>query len=81
MLRVTTGQRSPYTGGMFRAGAILVAALALAACGMKGDLYLPPEAPAESTELPVPVESDQTDQSDKGEQRTIPSTPDPSLSR
>lgn len=78
MLRATTGQRSPYTGGMFRAGVILVAALALAACGLKGDLYLPPEAPAESTELPVPVE---TDQSDKGEQRTIPSTPDPSLSR
>jgi hypothetical protein len=45
---------------------------------MKGDLYLPPEEPAESTALPVPVE---TDQDDKGERRTIPPTPDPSLSR
>ena len=78
MLRTAISQRAPYTGNMFRAGAILIVAFALAACGLKGDLDLPPETPAESVELPVPVESDQ---GDKGEQRTIPATPDPSLSR
>ena len=72
------GQRSPYTGGMLRTGITLIVAFTLAACGMKGDLYLPPEEPAESTSLPAPVE---TDQDDKGERRTIPPTPDPSLSR
>lgn len=73
-MRASITQRSPYTGNMIRAGAILVLALTLAACGMKGDLYLP-EAPAQSATAPAPVDGD------KGERRTIPATPDPSLSR
>ena len=82
MAHTAISRRSPYTGGMLRTGIPLIVAFAfaftLAGCGMKGDLYLPPEEPAESTSLPAPVE---TDQDDKGERRTIPPTPDPSLSR
>jgi predicted small lipoprotein YifL len=63
---------------MFRAGIALTVAFTLAACGMKGDLYLPAETPAENAALPVPAE---TDQADKGERRTIPATPDSALSR
>ena len=71
-------QRSPYTACMFRAGTALMMACTLAACGMKGDLYLPPETPDESVAAPVPAEADQAD---KGERKTIPATPDPALSR
>lgn len=78
MPRTAISQRSPYTGDMFRAGITLIVTFTLTGCGMKGDLYLPQEEPAESVAVPVPVEADQ---SDKGERRTIPPTPDPSLSR
>ena len=63
---------------MLRTGIALAMAFTLAGCGMKGDLYLPPETPVESVATPVPAESGQTDQ---GERKTIPATPDPSLSR
>ena len=36
---------SLYTRAMFRMLAVVTIALALAACGLKGDLYLPPEPP------------------------------------
>ena len=56
-------------------------AFTLAACGLKGDLYLPPpEAPAGSVAAPVAADAD-TDQADRGERKTIPATPDPVLSR
>lgn len=82
-MRAVLTQRSPYTACMLRAGIALTIAFTLTACGMKGDLYLPPETPAASTAAPGPAESDQAeaDQSDKGERKTIPATPDPSLSR
>lgn len=75
--------QSPYTAHMFRAGTALVMTVTLAACGMKGDLYLPPETPDESVTAPVPADAGQTgaDQDDKGERRTIPATPDPALAR
>ncbi|MEZ5562990.1 MAG: lipoprotein [Gammaproteobacteria bacterium] len=53
-------------------------ALALPACGMKGDLYLPPETPEERVTAPDPAAAEPAD---KGERRTIPATPDPALSR
>ena len=47
----------------------------LPACGMKGNLYepAPPAAEPATTELP-------TSDTDKGERRTIPATPDPAKS-
>lgn len=51
--------------------------LLLAACGMKGDLYEVPPAPPEATE---PVAEPATGETDKGERKTIPSTPDPAKS-
>lgn len=44
----------------------------LSACGMKGDLYEPPPA--------APAESAESGDTDKGERKTIPSTPDPARS-
>jgi predicted small lipoprotein YifL len=51
----------------------------LSGCGMKGDLYEapPPAGPAESTE---PAAEQATGDTDKGERKTIPSTPDPAKS-
>ena len=75
-------RRSPYTVCMLRAGTALMMAFTLAACGLKGDLYLPPpEAPAGSVAAPVAADADQADQADRGERKTIPATPDPALSR
>ena len=72
-------RRSPYTVCMLRAGTALMMAFTLAACGLKGDLYLPPpEAPAGSVAAPVAADADQAD---RGERKTIPATPDPALSR
>lgn len=42
----------------------------LSACGMKGDLYQAPPPAAEAA----------TGETDKGERKTIPSTPDPAKS-
>jgi predicted small lipoprotein YifL len=50
--------------------------LLLAACGMKGDLYEAPP-PAGAAE---PVTEPTTGEMDKGERKTIPSTPDPARS-
>ena len=72
MLRAAISERSPYTGGMFRAGAMLIVAFTLAACGMKGDLYLPPEAPAESVTAPVPAEADQAEADRASARRSRP---------
>jgi predicted small lipoprotein YifL len=44
--------------------------LLLAACGMKGDLY----------EAPPPAGAAEATEPDKGERKTIPSTPDPAKS-
>lgn len=49
--------------------------LLLAACGMKGDLYEAPP-PAEATEPAAEAAAE----TDKGERKTIPSTPDPAKS-
>jgi predicted small lipoprotein YifL len=46
----------------------------LAACGMKGNLY---EAPPPPVAAPAPTDADE----EKGERKTIPSDPDPALSR
>ena len=49
MRRTVMARRSPYTVCMLRTGTALMMAFTLAACGLKGDLYLPPpEAPAGS---------------------------------
>lgn len=81
MRRTVMARRSPYTVCMLRTGTALMMAFALAACGLKGDLYLPPpEAPAGSVAAPVAADAD-TDQADRGERKTIPATPDPALSR
>jgi len=79
-MRAVIGQRSPYTACMLRTGIALTIAFTLTACGMKGDLYLPPETPAASATVPAPTEADQVE-SDKGERKTIPATPAPALSR
>lgn len=79
MRRTVMARRSPYTVCMLRTGTALMMAFALAACGLKGDLYLPPpEAPAGSVAAPVAADADQAD---RGERKTIPATPDPALSR
>lgn len=82
-MRTVVDQQAPYTACMFRAAIALTMAFALAACGLKSDLYLPPETPAESAVAPVAADADQidADQADKGGRKTIPATPDPSLSR
>lgn len=77
MHAVLAGQ-PPYTGRMLRAATLLVMSLGLAACGMKGDLYLPPETPEESITAPVP---ETTAPAGENERRTIPTTPDPALAR
>lgn len=59
---------------MMRASTVWIMALTLAGCGMKGDLYLPAEAQAEGAAIPAPADGNQ------GERKTIPATPDPSLS-
>lgn len=66
----------PYTGRMLRTATLLVMSLGLAACGLKGDLYLPPEAPEESVTVP-----ETTAPAGENERRTIPATPDPALAR
>jgi predicted small lipoprotein YifL len=55
--------------------ALLLLITLLSACGMKGPLYepAPPAAPPAATE-PAPSETD------KGDRKTIPSTPDPAQS-
>jgi len=62
---------------MLKLSALLLILL-LPACGMKGDLYepAPPTEPAAAAE-PASQDSD----TDKGERKTIPATPDPALSR
>lgn len=53
----------------------------LAACGMKGDLYEPPPpAPAVTEPVAEPVAEPATGETDKGERKTIPATPDPAKS-
>jgi len=53
---------------------VLVVAL-LPACGMKGDLYEPAPPAAEPT-----TSEPSTDDTDKGDRKTIPPTPDPAKS-
>ncbi len=60
---------------MMRASTVLIMALTLTGCGMKGDLYQPAETPAEGAAVPAPADGDQD------ERKTIPATPDPALSR
>lgn len=53
------------------------AALVLAGCGLKGDLYLPPPpapAPAPVTP-PAPGAADPADATDRGERRQVPPAP------
>lgn len=68
---------------MLRATLPLLAVLTLTACGMKGDLYLPPpptEEPEATGAPPAePTPADATD--DRGERRQIPPAPSPDLSR
>ena len=87
-MRAVLAQWSPYTACMLRTGIALTMAFALAGCGMKGNLYLPPETPAASATVSTPADADQAepeqaeaDKSEMGERKTIPATPDPSLSR
>ncbi|MBM4221233.1 MAG: hypothetical protein FJ170_04725 [Gammaproteobacteria bacterium] len=63
---------------MLRTVTLLIMASFLAACGMKGDLYLPPETPDEDITAPVP---DAPVPVGEDERRTIPATPDPALAR
>ena len=54
----------------------LLLVLLLSACGMKGDLYEPAAAGREPADATEPATGD----TDKGERKTIPSTPDPAKS-
>jgi predicted small lipoprotein YifL len=60
---------------MFRWLVPTTAALVLAGCGLKGDLYLPPP-PAPAPEAPAtPGEADSADTTDRGERRQVPPAP------
>lgn len=75
-----------------RTALLLLTCLALAACGMKGDLYepAPVEAtapppttgatPPSGTEAAPPVDTEATPPP-RGDRKTIPSTPDPDQAR
>ncbi len=52
--------------------------LLLSACGLKGPLYEQPPAGAPAA-TPAPA-TDDTANTDKGERKTIPATPDPAQS-
>jgi predicted small lipoprotein YifL len=77
-MRAVIAGLPPYTGRMLRTAILLVMTLGVAACGMKGDLYLPPETPDERITAPVP---DPAEPAGENERRTIPATPDPALAR
>jgi len=57
----------------------IILVILLSACGMKGDLYEPEPAadPAVATDPALEPAAGDTD---KGERKTIPSTPDPAQS-
>ena len=60
---------------------LLLALPLLAACGMKGDLYEPTPPPPAPVEAPTPANSETpTDDTTKGDRKTIPATPDPAQS-
>lgn len=64
---------------MLRTAAIVTIALAMAGCGLKGDLYLPPEPPPPATPAEVPAEGDETAapaDADGDARRQVPPTPD-----
>ena len=66
---------APYTSPMQNLALMLLMVL-LTACGMKGPLYEPaPPAAEPATTEPA------TDDTDKGNRKTIPSTPDPAKSQ
>lgn len=63
---------------MHRLAPILLVIL-LSACGMKGDLY-EAEPAADPSVPPDPALEPATGDTDKGERKTIPPTPDPAQS-
>jgi predicted small lipoprotein YifL len=68
---------APYTSAM-RNPITLLLVTSLTACGMTGDLY-EPAPPAEPAAEPAPALTPEA--MDKGERKTIPSTPDPAQSQ
>lgn len=76
--------RPLYTRGMPRALAVFTVALAMAGCGLKGDLYLPPEPPPAAAPAAAPEDGDDsvapadgaTADSDGDARRQVPPTPD-----
>lgn len=81
--------RSLYTRGMPRVLAIVATAVALSGCGLKGDLYLPPEPPPSVAPAGAPEEDEAgvapadsaTADGDGDARRQVPPTPDRSQSQ
>jgi predicted small lipoprotein YifL len=55
--------------------------LLLPACGMKGPLYEPAPPAAEAATTEAATTEPAPDDTDKGDRKTIPPTPDPAQSR
>lgn len=64
---------------MSRAAAIVTLTFAMAGCGLKGDLYLPPEAPPAAAPAEAPPQGDEgvaPADGDGDARRQVPPTPD-----
>jgi predicted small lipoprotein YifL len=64
---------------MSRAAAIVILAFSTAGCGLKGDLYLPPEPPPAAAPAEAPPQGEESVAPAEGDgdaRRQVPPTPD-----